>query len=103
LIGATNSYIVALDGKDIFSIRSGESTQFAVPVGQHTVSVKRFGGWSPTWKEHGTQFSAVADDASYFEISPNLTCAKIVQLDSDTAKKQLAATKFVSPTTVSNK
>ncbi|WP_157003051.1 hypothetical protein [Ralstonia sp. A12] len=103
LVGATNSYYVALDGKDIFSIRSGENTQFAIPMGSHTVSVKCFGGWSPTWKEDGIQFAAAASEANYFEISPNLTCAKIVQIDSDGGKRQLAATKFVSPTTVSNK
>lgn len=103
LIGATNSYYVALDGKDIFSIRSGENTQFPIPAGEHTVSVKCFGGWSPTWKEDGKQFVAVGGQANYFEISPNLTCAKIEQMSPEGAKTQLAATKFVSPSTVSNK
>ncbi|OCS45077.1 hypothetical protein BEK67_23390 [Ralstonia pickettii] len=103
LVGATNSYYVALDGKDVFSIRSGENTKFSIPAGEHTVSVKCFGGWSPTWKEDGTQFMAAPDQANYFEISPNLTCAKIGLIDSDRANKQLAATKFVSPATVSNK
>ncbi|MRT00186.1 hypothetical protein GJQ57_16210 [Ralstonia pickettii] len=103
LIGATNSYYVALDGKDVFSIRSGENTQIPIPAGEHTVSVKCFGGWSPTWKEDGKQFVAVGGQSNYFEISPNMTCAKIEQIDSNDAKKLLASSKFVSSATVSNK
>ncbi|WP_316682960.1 hypothetical protein [Ralstonia flaminis] len=103
LIGATNSYYVALDGKDVFSIRSGEHTQFPIPSGEHTVSVKCFGGWSPTWKEDGKQFVAVEGQPTYFEISPNLSCAKITPMPAETAKTQLAATKFVNPANVSNK
>ncbi|CAJ0817765.1 hypothetical protein [Ralstonia flaminis] len=103
LVGATNSYYVALDGKDVFSIRSGENTQFPIPSGEHTVSVKCFGGWSPTWKEDGKQFVAVEGQSSYFEINPNLTCAKIMPMPAEAAKTQLAATKFVNPANVSNK
>lgn len=103
LVGATNSYYIALDGKDVFSIRSGENTQFPIPSGEHTVSVKCFGGWSPTWKEDGKQFVAVEGQSSYFEINPNLSCAKIMPMPAETAKTQLAATKFVNPVNVSNK
>ncbi|PMS35915.1 hypothetical protein C0Z20_16480 [Trinickia symbiotica] len=103
LIGATNSYYVALDGKDVFTIRSGENTQFHIPAGEHVVSVKCFGGWSPTWKEDGKQFFAAQDQPSYFQISRNLTCAKIAQINSEDARKLLAASKFISPNTVSNK
>lgn len=103
LVGATNSYYVALDGKDVFSIRSGENTQFPIPAGEHTVSVKCFGGWSPTWKEDGKQFVAVGGQANYFEISPNMTCAKIEQVSPESAKTHLAATTFVSSATMSSK
>lgn len=103
LIGATNSYYVSLDGKDVFSVRSGDYTRFPLPSGAHTVSVKCFGGWSPTWKEDGKQFVAVPAQANYFQISPNLTCAKIAQISADDATKLLATTRFVDPSKVSNK
>jgi hypothetical protein len=103
LIGATNSYYVSLDGKDVFSIRSGENTSFRVPLGEHTVSVKCFGGWSPTWKEDGKQFVAAQDQSNYFQISPNMTCAKIEQIAADSGKNLLASSKYVDPKTVSSK
>lgn len=103
LIGAANSYYVSFDGKDVFSIRSGDYTKFRVPSGAHIVSVKCFGGWSPAWKEDGKQFVAAPNQSNYFEISPSLTCAKIVQIGGDEATKLLAASRFVSPSMVSNK
>ncbi|GAB7549698.1 hypothetical protein [Cupriavidus sp. 8B] len=98
-----NSYYVALDGRDVFSIGSGENTKFSVPLGEHTVSVKCFGGWSPTWKEDGKKFVAQRDRVSYFEISPNMSCAKIVQIDTEEAGKLVSASRFVSPNNLSNK
>ena len=103
LVGMTNSYYVALDGKDVFSIRSGENTHFPIPLGQHTVTVKCFGGWSATWKEDGKTFVAEQNTASYFSISPNLTCAKIAQVNEVDGKALVAKTKFIDPTTASNK
>ncbi|MDW3687852.1 hypothetical protein RA280_40230 [Cupriavidus sp. CV2] len=103
IIGAMNSYYVALDGRDVFSIGSGENINFSVPLGEHTVSVKCFGGWSPTWKEDGMKFVAQRDRASYFEISPTMSCAKIVEIESEEAKKLVSVSKFVSPSTISNK
>ncbi|WP_345817737.1 hypothetical protein AAGS40_30550 (plasmid) [Paraburkholderia sp. PREW-6R] len=102
-IGAANSYYVALDGKDVFSIRSGDYTKFRVPSGEHTVMVKCFGGWTPTWKEDGKHFVAATDQASFFEISPSFTCAKITQINAGQASKLLAANRFVSTGIVSNR
>ncbi|MFP3480191.1 hypothetical protein SB780_35675, partial [Burkholderia sp. SIMBA_057] len=91
-----------LDGKDVFSIRSGDYTKFRLSSGAHTVAVRCFGGWSPTWKADGKQFVAAPDQSEYFEISPDLTCATVVQISADDATKLLAATKFVDPSAVSN-
>lgn len=99
-----NSFYVALDGRDVFSIRSGEYTEFPIPVGEHFISVKCFGGWSPTWKEDTKRFNALPDMANYFEIRPNgLACAYIWPIGEEDAKKQMNRSKFISPETPSTK
>ena len=50
IVGLANPYKVAVDGKDIHSIGSGEHSEFLVSEGNHTISVKCFGGWYPTTK-----------------------------------------------------
>lgn len=91
------SYIIALDGNDVFSIRSGEYTEFPISTGEHSVSVKCFGGLTPTWKEDVKQFNALANQTNYFKISPNLRCAEIVPIDPTIAKKKMKSSDFVSP------
>lgn len=103
IVGAANSYYVALDGNDVFSIRSGEYTQLPIPPGEHFVAVKCFGGWSPTWREDSKNFVAVPDQPNYFEISPNMTCAEIRQITSDAGKAAAAKSMFVGPNTPSSK
>lgn len=103
IVGAANSYYVALDGKDVFSIRSGEYTEFPISTGEHFVSVKCFGGWTPTWKEEAKQFTALSNQTNYFEISPNLSCAEIVPIEPTKAKKKMKSSDFVSPDELSSK
>ena len=102
-VGLANSYYVSLDGKDVFSLRSGQHTQFPITAGQHYISVKCFGGWSPTWKEDSTSFVARANEPSYFKISPDLRCAQIVQIPVAEAVELKARTKLISPSKESNK
>jgi TonB family protein len=103
LIGMANSLYIALDGNDVFSIRSGDNTHFAIPAGQHTIAVKCFGGWSPTWKEDSKGFSAEPDRASYFSVSPSMTCAKIEQVSEVEGKALVANTTYVDSAVASNK
>jgi len=103
IVGCANSYYVALDGNDIFSIRSGEYTEFPIPIGEHFVSVKCFGGWTPTWKEEAKQFNALPNQTNYFEISPNLSCAEIVPIEPEKAKKEIKNSDFISPDKISSK
>lgn len=103
IVGAANSYYVALDGKDVFSIRSGEYTEFPISTGEHFVSVKCFGGWTPTWKENAKKFNALPNQTSYFEISPNLSCAEIVSIAPTKAKDEMKSSDFVSPDKLSDK
>jgi len=97
VIGMTNSDYVALDGKDVFSIRSGDNTRFAIPPGPHAVAVKCFGGWSPTWKEDSKAFVAEGGGTSYFSISPSMKCSKIEPVSEADGKALLGRTTFVDP------
>lgn len=96
VVGAVNGFTVALDGKDLFGIGSGEHAEFRVPAGEHYIAVKCFGGWSPTWKEEALRFNVAAGDTSYFEIHPSMKCAAIKQIDQAAAKQLLPGNKAVS-------
>ena len=102
-MGVANSYYLALDGKDVFSIRSGEHTQFPIPAGEHVVSVKCFGGWTPTWKENGKPFVGAERQASYFEVGPSMGCAKITQITPTEARKLLDSTQLIDSSKLSNR
>jgi hypothetical protein len=95
VIGAANGYTVALDGKDIFGIGSGEHAQFAVAPGEHYIAVKCFGGWSPTWKEESLKFSAAAGASTFFLVSPSGSCAEIKPSTEAEARTHLAGSKQV--------
>jgi hypothetical protein len=86
-VGAANGYIVALNGKDLFGIGSGEHAEFFLSPGEHYITVKCFGGWSPTWKEESLKFDAKALETTYFRIGPSGRCAEIaLSIQGDVAK-----------------
>jgi hypothetical protein len=89
IVGAANNYYVTLDGKVILTIGAGEYTEFLIPTGEHFISVYCFGGWTSTWKEDAKQFYAYPNQTYHFEISPNLSCAKIISISQEQAKKDL--------------
>ena len=103
IVGGANSYYVSLDGKDIFSLRSGDYTSFYIPSGEHFIAVKCFGGWTPTWKEDSKSFTAKPKQTYYFEISPNFSCAEIVAIDDDKSRKLMTDGKFVAPDILSDR
>lgn len=96
-VGGAINYYIALDGKDIFSIRSGNHTIIHVPTGEHIVAVKCFGGWSPTWKQDSKTFTAEANKGNYFIITPSMDCARIYPVHEDEAKKAIAGNTFIDP------
>lgn len=96
IVGAAVGLTVALDGKDLFGIGSGEHAEFAVPAGEHLIAVKCFGGWTPTWKEDSLKFIANPTETSYFVISPNMKCAGIEAVPEAEAKKLLERSKSLS-------
>ena len=102
LIGVTNSYYVILDGKEIFSLRSGEYTGFMIGSGDHVLGVKCFGGVSPTWKEQYVMHTFSPGGEYFFEIGPDLNCARIKAVSSDEGKTSTSNSKFIDPEKVSD-
>jgi hypothetical protein len=97
MIGVTNSYSLLLDGKEVFSIRSGEHTEFLIESGEHLLGVKCFGGWNPTWKENFVLHNFSTDTMNFFEISPSGNCADIRLVSADEGRKRLVDSTFINP------
>jgi hypothetical protein len=95
MLGVANGYTVALDGKDVFGIGSGQYTELLVPEGERFIAVKCFGGWSPTWKENSLKFEAKPSDQNFFVVSPSGSCAEIRLSTGADAKKHIDGAKRI--------
>ena len=90
-----NNFTIAIDGSDIYGIESGSNVKFMVDPGQHVISVKCFGGLTPTTKEDALAFTAEPRSTQYFEATPanSLTrCARISQVEDTAGAKGVKAT-----------
>ena len=87
IVGATNSYKIAFDDRDIISIRTGQHAGFRADPGVHKIAVKCFGGWSPTWKEAALQVTIQSSYVHYFRVSPGFRCAKIEKISRERARE----------------
>ena len=96
VVGAANSYLIALDGREIISIRTGQHVAFRADPGEHSITVKCFGGWFPTWKEDTTKFIILGPDVRYFKIEPNPWCASITSISRDYASELKKTSEKVS-------
>lgn len=94
-VGMTNSYTVTLDSQDIFGIRVGEYTKFNLEPGKHSIGVKCFGGWSPTWKENKKEWLFAAKAKYYFLVSPDASCAEIEQISEPDATKRISESTYM--------
>ncbi|SFE08753.1 hypothetical protein [Paracidovorax konjaci] len=95
MVGAANGYTIALDGKDILGIGSGEHAEFPVAPGEHYLGVKCFGGFSPTWKEDALRFTAKPLSSNYFIVRPSMGCAAVMSADEAEARALLPKSKAV--------
>ena len=93
--GSANSFIINLNGIDMFAIRSGQHTKFKLNEGEHYIGVKCFGGWSPTWKGDSLKFSVTPDSSSFFKVAPNFSCAGIESITEEKALKIIENSKYV--------
>ena len=101
-IGVAGSYIIILNGAEIFGIRSGQYTKFKLNEGEYEIGVKClvgpicWGGSSPTWRLDSLKFSATSNSSSYFLVSPNFSCAGIKQITEAEALKRIQNSKYIS-------
>ena len=98
-VGGANSYVVALDGLHVLSIGSGEHAVLPVRSGEHTIAVKCFGGWTPTWKENSIRVTVPAKAERYIEVAPSwASCAEIRELaDVDGRRRVAESTRIEVP------
>jgi len=102
-LGGGNGYAIALDGKNIIGIGSGEHTEFFVPVGEHTIAVRCFGGIVPMQHEDLLNFTAKATEVNYFLISANMSCAEIKESTEAELSEHLKNSKQVDLTNMIKK
>ena len=95
-IGVAVSYIITLNGAEIFGIRSGQYTKFKLNKGEYEIGVKCFGGSDATWKLDSIRFSVTSNSSSYFLVSPNLSCAAIKSITDAEALKRIQNSKYIS-------
>ncbi len=95
IVGLANSYIINLNGIEIFVIRSGQHTKFKLNEGEHYIGVQCFGGWSTGWNEEFLTFSVIPNSSSFFKVAPNLSCAGIESITEEEALIKIENSKYV--------
>jgi hypothetical protein len=98
VLGATNSYLITVDGRHAWGIRVGEYARLQVTAGPHRVGVECFGGWAPIWRESDAVEVRVETDAiAYLLVSPDLDCASIKAITDEAGRDWLGRSKPSSP------
>jgi hypothetical protein len=92
IIGATNSYKLGVDGRDIYAIRVSERFAFDLVPGRHTFSVKCFGGWAPMWNTDLHALDVEARRTYFLLVRPSAVCAEIVPVDEQKGRELEAQT-----------
>jgi outer membrane protein assembly factor BamE (lipoprotein component of BamABCDE complex) len=89
------SYIINLDGVEIFVIQSGQHTKFKLNEGEHYIGVKCKGG-GQGWIEESLKFNVVPNSSSFFKVSPNFfSCAGIESITEEEALIEIKNSKYV--------
>ena len=98
--GAAVSYIITLNGAEIFGIRSGQYTKFKLNEGEYEIGVKCYVMgpicWGGPRRLDSLKFSATSNSSSYFLVSPNFSCAGIKQITEAEALKRIQNSKYIS-------
>lgn len=96
IVGATNSFKITLNGKEIFGIRSGQYTTFKLNEGKHEIGIKCIGGWAPTWKEETVKLTVSRNSNSYFLVGPGRRCAYIRRITEEEGQERIQKSEYVS-------
>lgn len=95
--GAGISYYLLVDDKEIFSILTGQYTEFALAPGKHKVAARMFGGWTPTFKESAVDVDFNPEDIKFFYVSPTLADGfGLKQIPAEEAQQYIVKYKFVA-------
>jgi uncharacterized protein YceK len=94
-MGLMQGYAVALDGKEVLGIGSGEYSKLFVPEGEHTLTLHCFGNWSAEAKQGNVTFSAKIRENQFFLITPGLACGSIRAIDQGTAEKEMLGSRVI--------
>ena len=100
--GVLQGWQIAIDGKGLFGIGSGEYTEFLLPEGEHYITLRCsqvfIDYWLPREKhyEDTLKFAAKASQTIYFIVSPSLKCGKIRLSNEAEAKKHIERSKFIN-------
>ena len=103
-LGVLNVWQVAVDGKDLFGIGSGEYTEFLLSQGQHRISlrcsqpgVNLFShDWGAIHHEETIKFIVAPSKTTFFVLRPSLACGKIRLSNETEAKKHIGRSKFIN-------
>lgn len=93
-VGVAISYIVMVDGKEIFGIRAGQHVRFRLDEGDHYIGVKCFGGFDPSWKKVSAKITVSPNKPSFLLVSP-ANCAEIKQISEKEAQKEMQESEYV--------
>jgi len=102
--GVLNVWQVAVDGKDLFGIGSGEYTEFFLSEGAHQISLRCSQpgldllrhDWGATHHEDTIKFIANPSKTTFFVLSPSLACGKISLSNETEANKHIGQSKFIN-------
>jgi hypothetical protein len=98
VVGATNSYLLTVDGRSAWGIRAGEYARLKVTAGPHRVGVECFGGWAPIWRESdAVDIRVEADAIVYLLVSPDLNCASIKAIADEAGRDWVGRSKPSPP------
>lgn len=96
-IGSAGSLTIALDGIEIFHLNNGEYTTFSLSTGPHTLAVRCFGGWTPTWKEDVIDLTVSPGDHQYAMVEISMECADISHATEPPAETTIKDLTFIDP------
>ena len=100
--GVLQGWQIALDGKGLFGINSGEYSEFLLSEGEHSITLRCSQAFmdcclpSVQHYEDTLDFFIEASQTIYFLASPSLKCGKIRLSDETEAKKHIEGSKFIN-------
>lgn len=94
VVGASNSFLITVDGRRAWGLRVGEYARVKIGVGAHRVGVECFGGWAPIWRESGAaELRLEPARTSYVLLASDLTCASIKVITEEEGRDWISRSK----------